>query len=314
MIGSKMKTVLITGATGFLGSHIAEEFIKDGFNIVALKRSTSKLWRCSGFNDKIKWICCDNIIDAETEIINSSPEILIHAAWNGVKACDRDNWIKQEINLSFLISILEIAKKANISKIVALGSQAEYGNFEGSIDEDYPCNPNSAYGATKLCSSTLLKSYAVHNNIDWYWLRIFSIFGPREEKNWLIPATINNLLKKKEMNLTPCEQQYDYLFTKDFSSAILSIVKSNKSKSGIYNLASGTSIKIKDILSFLENRLSPHHKLLQIGALPYRSNQVMQMQGNSDRFFELFKFKPTYSIYSGLEETINYYINQVNNE
>lgn len=309
-----MKTILITGATGFLGSHITEELINQGYKVVALKRSLSDLWRCTKFMHTIHWIDCDNLVDIEDKIIKCNPEILIHAAWNGVKASDRDNWIEQDKNISFLVSLLEIVKKTKISKIIAIGSQAEYGNFEGSIKEDHPCDPNNAYGVTKVSASILLKSFAEQNKIDWYWIRIFSIFGPREEKNWLIPATINNLLNKKEMTLTPCEQQYDYLFTKDFVAGILSVVKNTNNISGIYNMSSGKSIKIINILSFLENKISPQQKILQIGVLPYRPNQIMHMQGNSDRFFQSFNFRPKYSINEGLEETINYYINLQNNE
>ena len=306
--------ILITGATGFLGSNIAEEIINQGYNVVALKRSTSNLWRCISFYDQIQWIDCDNLAEAEPEIINHKPDILIHAAWNGVNATDRDNWIEQEKNLSFLVSLLEIVKKTNIKKIIALGSQAEYGNFEGSVDEHYPCNPTSAYRENKVCASILLKSFAELNKIDWYWIRIFSVFGPREEKNWLIPATINNLLEKKEMNLTPCEQRYDYLFTTDFTAGIMNVVKNNSNLSGIYNMSSGQSIKLKDILSFLENILSPEQKLLKIGVTPYRPQQVMHMEGNSKRFFQSFNFQPAYSIYKGLEETLSYYKSKRENE
>ena len=302
-----MKTILITGATGFLGSHIVEELINQGNKVVGLKRNTSNLWRCESFKDQIQWINSDILTDAESEIIKCSPDILIHAAWNGVKASDRDNWIEQEKNLSYLVSLLEIVKKTNITKIIALGSQAEYGNFEGSVDENYPCKPTSAYGTIKVCASILFKSFAELNKLDWYWLRIFSIFGPREETNWLIPATIINLFGKKVMNLTPCEQQYDYLFTKDFAFGILKVVKNSNNISGIYNMSSGQSIKLKDILTYLENKLSPKQKLLQIGALPYRPNQVMHMEGNSKSFFQSFDFHPEYSIYEGLDNTLKYY-------
>jgi nucleoside-diphosphate-sugar epimerase len=311
---SLMKKVLLTGASGFLGSHLAEELLHQGFSVVALKRNASNIWRCCDFSDRIKWVNCDNISDAESLIVESKPEILIHTAWSGVKASDRDNLIEQEKNLSFLVSLLEISKKAGINKIIALGTQAEYGTFEGIVDETYPCNPNSAYGAAKLCSSVLLKTFSEQNNIDWFWIRIFSVFGPKEDKNWLIPATINNLLDKKGMELTLCDQKYDYLYTKDFVLGILSIIKFNNNQSGIYNMSSGKSIKLKDMLTFLENRLSPNKKLLKIGALPYRPNQVMHMQGNSDRFFNSFNFRPIHSTFEGLEETIKYYISQRDNE
>lgn len=312
MIGNKinllnMKTVLITGGTGFLGSHIIEELLLQKYEVIALKRSSSNLSRCMNFVDKVRWICCDNIEDAEQEILNSHPNILIHAAWNGVKASDRDNWVEQGKNLSFLSALLEIVKKANITKIIALGSQAEYGNFEGVIDETHHCNPNSAYGANKVCASTIIKSFAEQNNIPWYWIRIFSVYGPREEKNWLIPATINNLLHLKTMDLTPCEQRYDYLYTKDFTNGIFRVVNNSNVESGIYNMSSGQSTKIKDILTYLENKIAANQNLLQIGALPYRPNQVMHMEGNSNKFFQAFKFNPTYNITKGLDETLNYY-------
>ena len=302
-----MNTILITGVTGFLGSHIAEELINHGFKIVALRRSISNSWRCESFKNHIQWINCDNLADAEQDIINSHPKILIHAAWNGVKASERDNWIEQEKNLSFLVSLLEIVKKTKISKIISLGSQAEFGNFEGSVNEDSPCNPNTAYGATKVCVSILLKSFSEQNKIEWYWIRIFSVFGPREEMNWLIPATISNLLEKKRMKLTSCEQSYDYLFAKDFASGILHVVENGNNISGVFIMSSGQSIKLKDILTYLENKLAPKQRLLQIGSIPYRPNQVMHMQGNSKKFFQSFDFHPVYSIYKGLDETLDYY-------
>jgi len=309
-----MKTVLITGVSGFLGSNIAKDLIAKNFQVIALKRSTSNLQRCISFSKQVKWIDCNNITDAEAEIRNCKPEILIHAAWGGVKAYERDNWVKQEKNLSFMTSLLEIIKKTEIKKIISLGSQAEYGNFEGFIDESHPCHPNNAYGANKVCASFILKTFAEQNDMDWYWIRLFSVFGPGEDKNWLIPYTIENLLNKKNTAFTPCEQEYDYLYIEDFTSGIIKIIKDESHSSGLYNMSSGQSIKLKDILCFLENIISPNEKLLQFGALPYRPNQVMHLQGNSDYFFNTFHFRPQVDVFAGLEKTVNYYKDQKNNE
>lgn len=309
-----MKKILLTGITGFLGSHIAEELVNQEYSIMALKRESSNIWRCKNFRDKVTWIDSDNLNDTESAIIDFKPEILVHAAWNGVKASERDNWQEQQKNLFFLVSLLEISKKAGIKKVLALGTQAEYGIFTGMVDEKEACNPNSAYGAAKLCASVLLKTFAEQNSLDWYWLRIFSVFGPGEEKNWLIPAAINNLLENKEMALTPCEQKYDYLFTRDFVSGIMSVIRCTGNKSGIYNMASGKSIKLKEILEFLEKRLSPDKNLLKFGALSYRPGQVMDMKGNSGLFYNTFGFKPEYRVFDGLEETMNFFINQRNYE
>lgn len=302
-----MKKLLITGPTGFLGSNLTGELVSKGYQIIGLKRSLSNLWRCREFCDKITWVNCDNLSEAAAELVSLKPDILIHTAWNGVKASERDNWYEQEKNLSFFVTLLEIIKKTGVTKIISLGSQAEYGAFEVSVDEGYTCNPNSAYGAVKLCASTLLKAFSEQNNIDWYWIRLFSVFGPGEDKNWLIPSAIYNLLEKKEMKLTACEQKYDYLYVKDFVSGIIKILENDQNKSGIYNMSGGKSISLKDILAFLEDSISPVRKILQIGALPYRPNQIMNMEGNSELFFRTFNFKPIYDVFDGLTETIKYY-------
>lgn len=305
-----MKTILLTGATGFLGSHIAEILLKQGFKVIALKRAGSNLNRCNGFKNQIEWIECDHLNEIDSQIIHTKPEILIHAAWNGVKALDRDNWAEQEKNISFLVPLFEIVKKTNISKIIALGSQAEYGNFDSAVDENYNLNPNTAYGIAKVKASVLLKTFAEQNKVEWYWLRLFSIFGPKEDSGWLFPTAISHLIEQKKMPLTACEQKYDYLFTQDFASGILKVVECENNCSGIYNFSSNNSQKLKEILIDLEKRLSPNKKILLFGELPYRPNQVMHMQGNSDRFYETFKFQPTYSIYDGLNETIDYYLDK----
>lgn len=302
------KKVFITGATGFLGSHIAEEMIIQGWDIIALKRKTSNLWRCQDFSKKIHWVDSDNWNESEKEIINFDPELFIHAAWNGINDCKRDIRAEQEENLTFLTTLLNIVKKTKINSIIALGSQAEYGYFEGCVNEDFPTRPISEYGKAKLSALSVLRSFAEKNSICWYWLRIFSVFGPRQDENWIIPAAIIHLLKKKEMLLTPCEQRYDYLFTRDFVSAITSVIKHERDSSGVYNLSGGSSIRLKEILIFLEEKLSCKEKIFQIGALPYRENQVMHLLGNSDRFYRVFNFRPQYNIYQGLDITTKYYI------
>ncbi len=305
-----MKTVLLTGATGFLGSYIAGELVSNGFKVIALKRATSDTFRCDVFKDKIEWLDCDNLNEIESLIIQSKPEMLIHVAWNGVKVEDRDNREEQQKNILFLNSLLDIVKKTGIKKIIALGSQAEYGYFEGAVDEDYPLHPVTAYGSAKVSVSSDLKTFAEQHKIEWYWIRLFSIFGPGEDAKWLFPTVIKNLIEQKETPLTLCEQKYDYLYVKDFARGILNVARCENDFSGFYNFSGNNSVKIKDILLLLEKRLSTGKKILLFGELPYRPNQVMHMEGNSSRFYSAFKFKPVYEMTEGLNETIDYYLSQ----
>jgi nucleoside-diphosphate-sugar epimerase len=72
-----MKTILVTGASGYLGSHVVEELVNGNFKVVALKRKSTNLWRCDCFADKVHWINCDNMGSAEIDIIRNDPDILI---------------------------------------------------------------------------------------------------------------------------------------------------------------------------------------------------------------------------------------------
>jgi len=299
--------ILLSGATGFLGSHIAETLVEHGFHVMAIKRKSSNLLRCQDFQGKITWVDVEYSTNIINEITEFKPEVLIHAAWSGVNSKNREDWKLQEKNLDYLSLLFKIAKISNISRIIALGSQAEYGRYEGVVKETHPCNPVSPYGAIKVCASVMLKVFAEQNNIEWYWLRLFSIYGPREDANWLIPSTIRNLLDKKSSKLTGGDQKYDYLFVKDFARGILSVIRSQNIRSGRYNLSSGICVSLREMLSILEMKLSPEKKTLLFGALPYRPNQVMHMQGNNDLFQKRFQFVPETNIIDGLVETINYY-------
>lgn len=303
------KTVLMTGTTGFLGSHIAEELISNGYDVIAFKRESSNLSRCKDFNDKIIWINFESTKEFVEDIRLRNPEILIHAAWNGVKSIDREDWFEQEKNLTLLVELLKFSKELAIKKIVALGSQAEYGHFNEPIDETNQCEPYSAYGCIKNCASQVLRCYANENNMQWYWLRLFSVFGPREDNNWLIPSAINNLLNNKEMKLTACQQEYDYLYVKDFVKSIQTVIEQSEDHSGIYNLSTGHPNKLADLMHFLELRISPKQKILDFGAIPYRENQVMKMVGIPTKFQTTFRQEPLFSIEEALIATIDYYKN-----
>lgn len=271
------KRVLITGITGFLGSQIAENLLNKGYQLIAIKREGSDLWRCENFVNDVKWV---NIVDNWEEIIVSfSPQIIVHSAWEGVTALERDDFEKQFNNLSFLLKLLQIAKVSDTEKFIAFGSQAEYGHFSGIMSEDNEPDAITAYGMTKKIVSQTIKLFCEQNNIDWYWLRLFSFFGEKEASNWFIPALIKNIVDNKSMDMTPGEQRYAYMYVKDLAEIIYKIIDSQV-MSGIYNLSSNKSISLKEIVEKITQILKVSKPQINFGALPYRENQPMLIQGD----------------------------------
>ena len=200
--------ILLTGATGFLGSHIAETLSTHGHELLLAKRTKSDLWRCASLENKVKWTNSDS--DAfELDVLSFRPNVIINSAWNGVSAGERNSWKHQLDNLCYQQRLLDLAKRLEVKVFIGIGSQAEYGTFDGCVDENYIADPNTAYGVVKLAAQQIVKTFCEENNITWYWFRLFSCFGEREAENWLIPAVIKNMMSTDQdhMDLTAGEQK-----------------------------------------------------------------------------------------------------------
>lgn len=296
--------ILLTGATGFLGSHIAEVLCLSRHELLLTKRAASNLWRCASFEDQVKWTNTDSET-FESEVLAFRPTVIINSAWNGVSARERDSWNEQLSNLHYQQRLLDLAKQLSVKVFIGIGSQAEYGTFDGCIDENYPANPNSAYGAVKLAAQEIVKAFCDTNSITWYWFRLFSCFGEREAENWLIPATIKNMVFKDHMDLTAGEQRYSYMYIKDVANVFLAAVN-GKAESGVYHIASDKLRSLRSILTSIKQYLNPDFHL-NFGVLPYRKNQSMingSINLKTQKAFGIFD-KSDFS--EKLIQTIEYY-------
>lgn len=299
--------VFITGASGFIGSFLFRELVNAGHDVLALKRPTTNLFRIEDCKDKAIWI--EESPTFEQELLTFKPEIIFHLAWKGVAAKERVNWEIQESNIQMFQILLDIANKCGTKKFVGVGSQAEYGSFESKIDEMYPVNPNSAYGAVKYACLTILKTYCEIHGIDWYWFRVFPCFGPTEDEVWLIPSLIKNIYTQDHMDLTPGEQKLAYLYVGEVAKSIYSPIEDKKSQSGVYNICSDNPVPLKTLVTSIRNMVNPAFQL-NFGALQYRHGQCMYMEGDTAKLKNNLYSIDTNTFNERLKETVKYYINK----
>ena len=305
-----MRKVLITGITGFLGADIASKLIAQNIQVIGLKRPESNTWRCKEIFNQIIWIDIDNEGKYKNELQNLSIDSIIHCAWIGVEANERDNLSIQSKNIFLLVDILNIAKEVKINKFIYLGSQAEYGNIDGIINEKSDTVSLNAYGSIKLACQEIVKSFCFSNNITWVWLRIFSVFGEKENQTWLIPSLVKSIQENKEMNFTLGEQKYAYLYIDDFSTIIYRIIDS-EIESGIYNISSNITITIRSLIESIKNKIDPDFKL-NFGSIPYRENQSMHMEGDINKITTQIGDIKFTNFQTALDKTINYYLKNKN--
>lgn len=279
--------ILITGATGFIGSHIAENLINEGHQVYAICRNQSNFDKCDQFKNKVTWINQD-LPEWERKLEGIELDQFIHTAWAGVTSAERDDWVLQLTNFEFSKTMIDLAIRLNAKKLICLGSQAEYGLYNYKVTEDHVPEPTDAYGAVKLLTLYYLQNVASKNDLIWYWLRLFSILGENENKSWLLSQVMDKLLSGEEIELTQGEQFYDYLYIADFIHALNQIITCNSDLSGVYNICSGHPVKIKQLLLLVAEKLNVNVSALKFGAISYRKNQNMYMVGSAERFETIF--------------------------
>lgn len=296
--------ILITGATGFIGSNIAEFLIEHGHKLIATCRSTSSFEKIEDYKERINWIDSDS--ENYIRLVNEfNPHILIHTAWAGIDAESRNNWDLQLKNFLYSKKLIEDSIIAGVKKIIVLGSQAEYGIKGFKVNEETLPEPNDAYGAVKLLLLHFLKTFCEKEKIEWYWVRVFSVFGKNENSSWLIPSVISRLKNKERILLTKGEQEYNYLYMDDFLDRFNRIVEEKQNLSGIYNICNDNTVKLKELLISLTEILGSSANLLEFGALPYREGQNMLISGSCMKFRKKFNYNiPNNNLVIGLEKTI----------
>lgn len=296
--------VLLTGASGFIGSHLADALLAADYEVLALRRTSTSLHRVMNIAGSLTWANTDEVA-WEDEVRSWQPEYLVHSAWLGVNASQRDDWSSQVINLEFTVKLLQLMAAGPAKQIISLGSQAEYGHFYGRIAETDPTNPTTAYGAVKLATQEVLRAFCQVQGLAWHWLRIFAVFGPREDAHWFVTNAITKLLHGQQLDLTACEQRYDYTYVRDLARAIVRVLGADTASSGIYNVSANAALPLKDIVQATQ-AITHSASKINYGALPYRPGQVMHLEGNADRFTEVFGQVAITPLPQALVETVTF--------
>jgi hypothetical protein len=162
--------IFVTGATGFLGFHFVNVAVNEGHEVLCLRRTTSKSLFEPLVEEKIRWV---NLEDSNLkEMVDSfQPDVLLHAAWGGVRGAARNSREIQNESLAMSVQMFELYP---YKQIIAIGSQAEYGFYHGPVDEDHVLRPSIEYAYAKLWCSEYLRKYCESKGIEWQWIRIYS--------------------------------------------------------------------------------------------------------------------------------------------
>lgn len=297
----------VTGATGFVGSHLATKLHQAGCEVAVLARSEKNLWRLGELVSSLRvvWGDLGNVPAFAGALRDFQPQVVIHAGWAGVAKAERNQHAQIHTNLHGSLDLLQVCLSNGCHTWIGLGSQAEYGPANEVLVEDLVPKPDGLYGLAKLCVGLQSQRMCAQAGVRSAWLRLTAAYGPKDEPEHLIPHVIQTLIKKEEPALTAGEQQWDYLFIDDVAEAVWCAIQ-QPSVSGIYNLSSGKGVAVRKICELIRDQIDPRLPL-GFGKIPAASGARRILAASNQLFCHAAGWKPATELDQGLRCTIEWY-------
>jgi nucleoside-diphosphate-sugar epimerase len=295
---------LVTGASGFIGSHVTRALINAGHDVLALTTPDDNLWRIRDILPHFEIVrgTLENISSIRQQLRTWRPQACIHLAWYaepGKYLSSRENLV----SLQGSLELLQILSECNCEQFVGAGSCAEYEMKSEILSETDKTKPETLYAASKLSFQVLGEQIAAQSDLRFAWGRIFYLYGPQEDPRRIVPSAILKLQKGERFSASPGDQIRDYLHVSDVATALLALME--EETTGVQNICSGEPITIRDLLDLI-GELTGRQELLAHGALPFREWEPMFICGNNDRL-KATGWRPTIDLRSGLNDTIQWW-------
>jgi len=299
-----MKTVLLTGASGFIGRHAILPLVERGFDVHCVYRTTKP--DTIPDENHVTWYRADllNTNDIKNLFNSISPAYLLHFAWDVTPG----TYLESIKNYDWLVSSLHLLHefaKSGGTRVVCAGTCFEY-NLESGYCNEYVTQtlPSTYYGSCKHHLQSIGEKYADKKGFDFAWGRIFYPYGPYEYPTRLVPSVIQSLLKDEPAQCTHGNQIRDFLYVADVADAFVTILDSEVT--GIINIGSGTPVSIKQLVIQIAQLLGKEDDI-QLGALSSRENEPPFIVADTGRLKKEVRWCQKYSLEEGIMDTISWW-------
>lgn len=311
------KTILVTGADGFIGSHLTEELVKQNYFVKAFVYYNSfNTW---GWLDTLP-----NGIMKDVEVFNGDIRDP-NGVREAMKGCDAvfhlaaliaipfsyhspDAYV--DTNIKGTLNVLQAARQLGTERVLITSTSEVYGTAQYvPIDEKHPYQGQSPYSATKIGADRLAESFHRSFNLPVTIVRPFNTYGPRQSARAVIPTIITQLLAgKTEIKLGSLTPTRDFNFVKDTANGFIEIYKSNKTIGEEINIATQKEISVGDLANELIKQINPEAKIIcdDVRLRPEKS-EVNRLLGCNEKIKRLTNWTPKYSFEQGLTETIEFF-------
>jgi nucleoside-diphosphate-sugar epimerase len=289
--------ILVTGARGFLGSHVVARARAEGRVTISTHRGVAE-------RGELHLDICD-AASVDKALHAARPSVVIHCASYGVNYADQDSSQALSVNLHGSLRLLTAAARHGINRFVHIGSCFEYGSHAGQITEDAALNPTAIYGATKAATTLLMRQRAHELGITLLIARPFGIWGPGEASYRLIPQVITACMGRTRLGLTSCGVLRDYTFVEDMADTIVSLALIPDVVPGtIVNIGSGHSTVLRDFVMSVA-RLMDGEALMCFGELESRPTEMTSLVPDVRQLQKMIGDRPETPLAEGVRRSVS---------
>ena len=309
-----MRKVLITGADGFIGSHLTELLIKKGLKVTALSQYNSfNNWgwlEHISKNKNLKIISGDIRDPQFCENITKNIDTVFHlAALIGIpfSYLSVDHYV--ETNIKGTLNICYAVKKNNVKKMVHTSTSEVYGTAKYvPIDENHPLQPQSPYSATKISADSMVMSLFKSINLPVVVARPFNCYGPRQSSRAVIPTIISQIaFGSKKINIGNYKPTRDFTYVTDACEAIYKLSISKKALGEIVNIGSNREISILNIIKKIKKIMMSNAKIVKKrDRFRPKKSEVNRLVCDNKKLKKLTNFKPAIKFDDGLKRTVEW--------
>lgn len=312
MLKDKYKKALVTGGAGFIGSHIVEECLKMGLEVVSIDNYfAGKHENLKGLHEKftgLKEVDCD-VTDYEgLKKVMDGVDIIFHEAASKKTICLNDPRKDLLINAGGTFNILELARDFKIKKVVHASTGSVYGEAKYfPQDEEHPLNPTSYYGVSKLAGEKYVRAFCDLYDMDCTILRYFHVYGPRQEASdvgGVVPIFGRRVLNGQSPRIYgDGSQERSFTYVNDVVGINMLVAEAEGTKGEAYNCASGISVTVEELAQLVKKYLKRED--LENIYEEWTIGDIKHFNVSNEKIKKLgFKFKTSFE--QGLLETIDW--------
>lgn len=308
--------VLVTGADGFIGSHLTEELVKKGYEVRAFVFYNSfNTW---GWLDSLPKEIMKNVEVFTGDIrdpngvrtaMKGLEEVFHLAALIAIPFSYHSPDSYVDTNIKGTLNVLQAAKDFDVKKVMITSTSEVYGTAQYvPIDEKHPFQGQSPYSATKIGADRLAESFYRCFNLPVAIVRPFNTFGPRQSARAVIPTIISQLLSgKNEIKLGSLTPTRDFNYVKDTVAGFIAIAESDKTIGQEINIASQKEISIGELAQEIITQINPEARIIcDKQRLRPEKSEVNRLLGSNKKIKELTDWQPQYTFAQGISETIKW--------